>query len=233
MQDIQAQQLQAGGFENNGADSQFSVALNPVVQKFSYRISKRAMDIFMSSFGFLFLFPIFVAIAALVKSTSKGPIFYNWDVIGRGGRPFRGYKFRTMVVNADELKKQLLAQNEMIGPVFKIRDDPRITPIGRYLRKYSLDELPQLWSILKGDMSLIGPRPAGPHEWEKYLPWQRAKLSVTPGLSCLWQVNGRNKISCFDDWVRLDLEYIDNWSLWLDFKIILKSVYAVLQGTGA
>jgi len=137
-----------------------------------------------------------------------------------------------MAANADETKPQLATLNEMRGPVFKMGNDPRITRLGRFLRKYSIDELPQLWSVLKGDMSLVGPRPAGPHEWEKYEPWQRRKLSVTPGITCLWQVSGRNKINDFNEWVKLDLEYIDNWSLWLDLKILLRTVVVVLRGTG-
>ena len=120
----------------------------------------------------------------------------------------------------------------MKGPVFKIKNDPRITKVGKYLRKYSLDELPQLWSVLKGDMSLVGPRPAGPHEWAKYEEWQKRKLSVTPGMTCLWQVSGRNNISNFNEWVELDLEYIDNWTLWLDIKILFKTIPVVLKGTG-
>lgn len=204
----------------------------PVVKTFNYRVVKRLVDFVASSLGLLFLTPLFILVGLMVKVTSPGSIFYAWNVIGRGGRPFRGYKFRTMVVNADELKLQLGEMNEMKGPVFKMENDPRITSIGRFLRKHSIDELPQLWSVLKGDMSLVGPRPAGPHEWVDYEPWQRRKLSVTPGITCLWQVSGRNKISDFDEWVRLDLEYIDNWSLWLDFKILCRTVRAVLSGTG-
>jgi len=180
----------------------------------------------------LILSPVLLIVGLLVKLTSPGPVFYPWNVIGRDGRPFRGYKFRTMVQNADALKAELAHQNEMAGPVFKMKNDPRITPVGRVLRKYSIDELPQLWSVLKGDMSLVGPRPAGPLEWEQYEPWQRRKLSVTPGITCLWQVNGRNRISDFDEWVKLDLYYIDNWSLSLDIKILCRTILVVLRGTG-
>lgn len=138
-----------------------------------------------------------------------------------------------MVTDADKLKPELQHLNEMEGPVFKIKDDPRVTPFGKILRKYSLDELPQLWSVLTGDMSLVGPRPAGPHELVRYESWQRRKLSIKPGVTCLWQVNGRNEIYKFDDWVRMDLAYIDNWSLWLDIKILLKTLPAVFLGKGA
>ena len=168
----------------------------------------------------------------LVKVSSKGPIFFKWHVIGKNGIPFTGYKYRTMIANADHLKVDLLESNEMTGPVFKMTDDPRITKVGKILRKYSLDELPQLWSVFKGDMSLVGPRPAGPHEWEKYEEWHKRKLSVTPGMTCLWQVNGRNEIHEFDEWIKMDLEYIDNWNLWLDLKIFMKTIPVVLKGSG-
>jgi lipopolysaccharide/colanic/teichoic acid biosynthesis glycosyltransferase len=138
-----------------------------------------------------------------------------------------------MVLNADKMKPELLSRNEMNGPVFKIKNDPRVTKIGKWLRKFSLDELPQLWSVFKGDMSLVGPRPAGPQELARYESWHRRKLSIKPGITCLWQVQGRNKINDFDEWVRLDLEYIENWSLGLDLKILLKTILAVIKGTGS
>ena len=186
----------------------------------------------MSIFLIIVLLPVYIILNILVKVSSKGPIFFKWHVIGKNGIPFTGYKFRTMIVNADHLKVDLLESNEMTGPVFKMTDDPRITKVGKYLRKYSLDELPQLWSVLKGDMSLVGPRPASPHEWEKYEEWHKRKLSVTPGITCLWQVNGRNEIYKFDEWIKMDLEYIDNWNLWLDIKIFFKTIPTVLKGTG-
>ena len=138
-----------------------------------------------------------------------------------------------MFADADERKADLMAQNIMDGPVFKMDHDPRVTPLGRFLRKFSLNELPQLWSVLKGDMSLVGPRPAFKHELDRYEFWQKRKLSIRPGITCLWQVRGRNKIRKFDDWVRMDLEYIDNWSLWLDFKILFRTIWVVLSGTGS
>jgi exopolysaccharide biosynthesis polyprenyl glycosylphosphotransferase len=194
---------------------------------------KRILDIVLSGLMLVVLSPFLLIIAILVKASSKGPIFYEWNVIGLNKKPFKSWKFRTMVPNADAMKTDLLERNEMNGPVFKIKNDPRVTKIGRILRKFSLDELPQLWSVLKGDMSLVGPRPAGPHELARYDSWHRRKLSVKPGLTCLWQVKGRNKIDDFDEWVRLDLEYIENWSLWLDFKILLKTIPVVLRGTGS
>lgn len=204
----------------------------PIMHRLTYRIAKRAVDITLAGLGLVILSPLLLLTGILVRLSSDGPVFYPWEVVGRGGRPFRGYKFRTMVVDADALKHQLLHKNEMTGPVFKMRADPRITPVGRFLRKYSLDELPQLWSVLKGDMSLVGPRPAGTLEWERYEPWQRRKLSVTPGITCLWQVSGRNRVSDFDEWVRIDLDYIDHWSLGLDLRILLRTVAVVLRGTG-
>jgi exopolysaccharide biosynthesis polyprenyl glycosylphosphotransferase len=194
---------------------------------------KRGMDIVISLIALIFLTPLFVIIAGAIKISSPGPVFYEWQVVGFNKKPFKSWKFRTMVVEADSMKAQLASLNEMTGPVFKIARDPRVTFVGRFLRKYSIDELPQLWSVLKGDMSLVGPRPAGPHELARYESWQRRKLSIKPGITCIWQVNGRNEIDSFDDWVTLDLEYIDNWSLWLDIRILLKTIPAVISGKGA
>lgn len=199
-----------------------------------YRAAKRALDLVLSSCAVLLLSPLLVLIAAMIKLTSPGaPALYRWNVVGTNLKPFTGYKFRTMVPNADALKPALLDLNEMDGPVFKMRNDPRVTPLGRALRKFSLDELPQLFSVLKGDMSLVGPRPAFREEAQRYEFWQRRKLSVKPGITCLWQVNGRSEIERFEDWARLDLEYVQNASLWLDCKILLKTVPAVLRGRGA
>jgi exopolysaccharide biosynthesis polyprenyl glycosylphosphotransferase len=195
---------------------------------------KRAVDIILATLLLVLLSPLLLAVAVAIKITDpKSSIFYRWNVVGRNGVRFTGYKFTTMYADADERRKELLGKNEMMGPVFKIRNDPRVTPAGRLLRKFSLNELPQLWSVLKGDMSLVGPRPAFPHELEGYGFWHKRKLSVRPGITCLWQVRGRNKISNFDDWVKMDLEYIDNWSLWLDFKILVRTAWAVVAGTGS
>ncbi|MFN8557900.1 MAG: sugar transferase [Dehalococcoidia bacterium] len=193
---------------------------------------KDTIDVIGAALGLLALAPLFAVLAVLVKRSSPGPVFYRWRVVGRGGRPFTGYKFRTMVADADARKAGLLARNEMSGPMFKMADDPRVTPLGRTLRRYSLDELPQLWSVLVGDMSLVGPRPPLQTEWARFEPWQRRKLAVRPGITCLWQVQGRNAIRDFDDWVRLDLEYIDSWSLWLDLRILGQTLRAVVRGTG-
>ena len=151
---------------------------------------------------------------------------------GLHGRPFIFLKFRSMRVGAELMKRHLAPFNEMDGPAFKMTNDPRVTPVGRFLRRTSLDELPQLFNILRGDMSFVGPRPAVVDEVRQYEPWQRRRLSMKPGLTCLWQISGRNELT-FDEWMRLDLEYIDNWSLWLDLKIALKTIPAVLLGRGA
>jgi exopolysaccharide biosynthesis polyprenyl glycosylphosphotransferase len=194
---------------------------------------KRMIDIVVSSTLLVLLLPLFAVIALAIKiSTPDLPIFYPWRVVGSKGRRFTGYKFSTMVADADLRRDELMAQNEMQGPVFKIKADPRVTSVGRILRKFSLNELPQLWSVLKGDMSLVGPRPAFPHELERYQMWHKRKLCVRPGITCLWQVRGRNRISDFDDWVRMDLEYIDNWSLWLDMKILMRTAWTLVRGTG-
>ncbi len=195
---------------------------------------KRVLDIVVSGVLLVVLSPVFLVIAIAIKITDrKSDVFYRWNVVGRNGVRFTGFKFTTMYSDADDRRKELLDRNEMTGPVFKIKNDPRVTPLGRFLRKYSLNELPQLWSVLKGDMSLVGPRPAFPHELEGYGFWHKRKLSIRPGITCLWQIRGRNRISNFDDWVKMDLEYIDNWSLWLDFKILVRTAWAVVAGTGS
>jgi lipopolysaccharide/colanic/teichoic acid biosynthesis glycosyltransferase len=194
---------------------------------------KRGLDLALAALGLLLLSPLLLAIAVAVKLDSPGPVFYPWRVVGKAGRPFTGYKFRTMVRDADRLKDELLEANEMRGPVFKMREDPRVTRVGRFLRRYSLDELPQLWSVVAGHMSLVGPRPPLDTEWARFTPTQRLKLSVTPGITCLWQVQGRSAITDFDEWVRLDLEYIRTWSLWLDLKILLRTVGVVASGRDA
>jgi lipopolysaccharide/colanic/teichoic acid biosynthesis glycosyltransferase len=192
---------------------------------------KRVLDILASALSLILLAPLFVVLGAAIKLTSPGPIFYRWKVVGKEGSPFTGYKFRSMVTNADELKAKLEAQNEMTGPMFKITNDPRVTPVGAWMRKYSLDELPQLYSVLTGDMSLVGPRPPLVTEYEKFTAYQKQKLAVKPGITCLWQVSGRNDINDFDQWVRLDLEYIRNWSQRLDLQILLRTVGAVFSGS--
>ncbi len=177
---------------------------------------------------------IFLPVALLIKLTSPGPLFFRQQRSGLNGRPFILYKFRTMVTNADQLKHELAAMNEMSGPVFKVTNDPRVTPVGRLLRKFSIDEFPQLFNVLRGEMSLVGPRPLPVDEVRRFNDLaHRRRLSVKPGLTCLWQISGRNNVKDFRDWVRLDLEYIDNWSLWLDFKILCRTVPVVLVGTGA
>jgi exopolysaccharide biosynthesis polyprenyl glycosylphosphotransferase len=195
--------------------------------------AKRLIDIIGATVA-LILFSPFMLMAVLgIWITDGLPILYEWNVVGLNRKPFKTWKFRTMVVDADAMKKQLMPLNEMDGPVFKIKNDPRITRIGKFLRKYSLDELPQLWSVLRGDMSLVGPRPAAIDELGRYESWHRRRLSIKPGITCIWQISGRNEISDFDDWVRMDLEYVDNWSLWLDIKILLRTIPAVISTKGA
>lgn len=193
---------------------------------------KRCLDILVSFLLLLVLSPVFLLLAILVKLSSPGSVFYKWRVVGKAGKPFVGYKFRSMVTNADELKAKFMAHNEMSGPVFKLTNDPRVTRLGAWMRRYSLDELPQLYSVLKGDMSLVGPRPPLITEYEKFTYYQKQKMVVRPGITCLWQVSGRNQINDFDDWVRLDLDYVRDWSLMLDFKILLKTAGEVFGGSG-
>ncbi len=182
----------------------------------------------------LTIIPVLPVLAVAIKITSPGPVLFRQQRSGRNGAPFTILKFRTMSSNAEQSKHELAAMNEMTGPVFKLTNDPRITPLGKWLRKYSLDELPQLWNVLRGDMSLVGPRPLPVDEVRRFNDLaHRRRLSVKPGLTCLWQVSGRNQIKDFKDWVRMDLEYIDNWSIWLDLLILLRTLPAVLGATGA
>jgi exopolysaccharide biosynthesis polyprenyl glycosylphosphotransferase len=196
-------------------------------------VCKRVIDVGGAAALLLLLSPLLLLIAALIKWTSPGPIFFAQERLGYNKRPFRMFKFRTMVVNAPELQAQLEHLNEANGPVFKIKDDPRVTPLGKFLRKTSLDELPQLFNVLLGDLSLVGPRPLPRRDFERFDEyWFNRRFSVKPGITCIWQVSGRSNTN-FDYWIRKDLEYIDQWSLALDMKILLKTIPAVLRGTGA
>jgi exopolysaccharide biosynthesis polyprenyl glycosylphosphotransferase len=193
---------------------------------------KRALDVALSSLILLLALPIVVVVALAIRVTSSGTVLFRQTRCGLNGRRFTLYKFRTMTEDAEERLAELQHLNEMDGPVFKVRDDPRVTRLGRFLRRFSLDELPQLWNVLRGDMSLVGPRPPIPAEVARYERWQRRRLSMKPGLTCLWQVNGRNELD-FGSWMELDLQYIDSWSLRLDLKILLKTIPVVLSGRGA
>ena len=194
--------------------------------------AKRILDVGISVLVLLLGLPLVMLIALAIKATSGGSVLFRQTRCGLNGRLFTLYKFRTMVADAEKRRDEVEHLNEMRGPVFKMRSDPRVTRLGRLLRKFSLDELPQLWNVLRGDMSLVGPRPPIPEEVAQYQRWQRRRLSMKPGLTCLWQVSGRNELD-FDRWLELDLQYIDTWSPMLDFKILLKTIPAVLSGRGA
>jgi exopolysaccharide biosynthesis polyprenyl glycosylphosphotransferase len=197
-------------------------------------VLKQAIDLFGAMLLLILTSPLLLAVALLIRFTSPGPILFRQKRSGLNGRPFTIYKFRTMVTDAEQRKHELAAMNEMSGPVFKMTADPRITPIGKFLRKFSLDEFPQLLNVVRGEMSLVGPRPLPVDEVKRFNDFaHRRRLSVKPGLTCLWQISGRNEVKDFNDWVRLDLEYIDNWSIWLDLKILCQTVPVVLVGTGA
>lgn len=194
---------------------------------------KRVLDILVSSFVLVVLSPLLLLVAlAIMITCAPGPCLFRQQRVGRHGRPFNMLKFRTMVVDAEAQKASLESRNEQSGPVFKIKDDPRITRLGKFLRRYSIDELPQFINVLRGDMSIVGPRPPVPSEVARYEAWQRRRLSVLPGITCVWQVSGRNNIS-FEEWMYLDMRYIDHWSLTEDFKLILKTVPVVVTGRGA
>jgi exopolysaccharide biosynthesis polyprenyl glycosylphosphotransferase len=195
-------------------------------------VAKRVFDVVMSALVIVALSPVFASIAIAIRLDAPGPIFFRQRRIGQSGRVFEMLKFRSMYRDAEARLEALRAQNEMSGPVFKMANDPRVTKVGRFLRRTSLDEFPQFWNVLKGEMSIVGPRPPVPSEVRQYKRWQRRRLSMKPGITCIWQVSGRNNID-FDRWMELDLQYIDEWSLWGDIRICLRTIPAVLTARGA
>lgn len=198
-----------------------------------YLFFKRVIDIFGSALGLIILSPLFLVVAIAIKfEDGKGKVLFSQKRVGQYGKEFYMYKFRSMVSNAEELKDKLMEQNEMSGPMFKMKNDPRITKVGRFIRKTSIDELPQLINVLKGEMSLVGPRPSLPKEVAQFEPWMMKRLQVKPGLTCYWQVMGRNDID-FDDWMRLDVKYVHDRNLWLDIKLIFKTFFVLFGDESA
>ncbi|OKZ87658.1 sugar transferase [Clostridium sp. 29_15] len=197
-----------------------------------YEVIKRIIDIVASFTGLILLSPLILIVSMLIKLESKGEVIFKQKRVGLNGKEFYMYKFRSMVINAEELKEQLESQNEMSGPMFKIKDDPRITKVGKFIRKTSIDELPQLINVIKGDMSLVGPRPSLPKEVKKFEQWMMERLEVKPGLTCIWQISGRNNID-FEDWMKLDIKYVRERSFKLDMKLILKTVLVLLGDKNA
>lgn len=203
------------------------------VDKFNtYLIAKRILDFSISLSALILLSPLFIIISILIMCTSKGPVIFKQDRVGKNGKIFKMYKFRSMVVNAEELKSQLEKDNEMNGPMFKIKNDPRVTKIGRFIRKTSIDELPQLINVLKGEMSLVGPRPSLPKEVKEFEPWMLERLNVLPGLTCYWQVMGRNNVE-FNEWMKLDIKYIRERNFWLDLKLIFRTFFVLFGDESA
>lgn len=198
----------------------------------AYAGGKRAFDLAIGLLVFLLVLPIFPLIALMIKFDSPGPVFYRQDRVGRGGRPFRFYKFRSMYREADRRLAELQSHNEQEGPIFKIKADPRITPVGQFLRRSSVDEIPQIINVLRGEMSIVGPRPPLPVEVARYQPWHRRRLDVKPGITCLWQIAGRSQIG-FDEWMRLDMQYLRTRGLRTDLMIFLKTLPAVMGRRGA
>lgn len=194
---------------------------------------KRVLDLFGALVGLFILSILFPFIAIMIKKDSPGPLFFGQERVGEAGRRFKCWKFRSMYIDAEERKLELLDQNEMNGAIFKIKNDPRITRVGRFLRKTSLDELPQFWNVLRGEMSLVGTRPPTPEEVEAYANWHRRRISIKPGITGMWQVNGRNNVNDFDAIVKMDIAYIDNWSIWLDIKLLLQTIKVVISCEGS
>ena len=197
-----------------------------------YLFLKRGLDIVASTLGLIVLSPIIILVAIAIKLESKGPVLFSQDRVGKNGKIFKIYKMRSMVQNAEELKEKLLEQNEMSGPMFKMKDDPRITKVGKFIRKTSIDELPQLINVIKGDMSLVGPRPSLPKEVKEFEPWMYERLAVKPGLTCYWQVMGRNNID-FEDWMKLDIKYVRERNFFLDIKLIFKTFFVLFGDKNA
>ena len=211
---------------------QNSILKEHIEKKRVYEFLKRFIDIICSLTGLIVLMPILVAIVIIIKIESKGSIIFSQDRVGKNGILFKMYKFRSMVINAEELKEELAYKNERIGPMFKIRNDPRITRVGRFIRRTSIDELPQLVNILKGDMSIVGPRPSLPMEVEQFDSWMMKRLNVKPGLTCYWQVSGRNDIK-FTEWMKLDVEYVEQRNLIIDAKLIYKTFFVLFGDKNA
>ncbi len=237
---VTAEQRVAG--ENKGRSSQVhnvtdrfsSTYVHPefICKSIPYCFAKRAFDLLFAFVILFFTWPIMAIAALMVKLTSRGPVIFRQVRVGRGGRYFTCYKFRSMCADAEDQKRTLMHLNEVDGPVFKIKRDPRITRVGAFLRKFSIDELPQLFNVIKGDMSVVGPRPPIPTEVETYNARERGRLAVQPGLTCLWQISGRSNVS-FERWIELDLMYIDNMSFFNDLGIVVKTIPAVITGAGA
>ncbi|MGL4731218.1 MAG: sugar transferase [Clostridium sp.] len=197
-----------------------------------YTFFKRIIDCIGALGGLIISSPILLIVGIAIKMESNGPILYSQERVGKDGKRFKMYKLRSMVVDADELKKELIKENEMSGPMFKIKSDPRVTKVGKLIRRTSIDELPQLYNVLKGDMSLVGPRPSLPNEVEKFEPWMLERLDVKPGLTCTWQVSGRNNIG-FEDWMKLDIKYVRERNSLLDLKLIFKTVFVLFGDKNA
>ena len=197
-----------------------------------YLFFKRFFDIILSLLGLICLSPALIIVAIAIKLESEGPVLFSQDRVGKDGKTFKMYKMRSMVSNAEELKEKLLKQNEMSGPMFKMKDDPRITKVGKFIRKTSIDEIPQLINIIKGDMSLVGPRPSLPKEVAEFEPWMYERIQVKPGLTCYWQVSGRNNID-FEDWMKLDIKYVRERSLLGDLKLVFKTFFVLFGDKNA
>lgn len=197
-----------------------------------YEASKRVLDFVAALLGLILLSPVFLIVSILIKLESEGEVIFSQTRIGLDGKEFKMYKFRSMVKNAEELKAKLAAKNEMSGPMFKMKEDPRVTKVGKFIRKTSIDELPQLINVLKGDMSLVGPRPSLPKEVENFEDWMLRRLEVKPGLTCYWQVSGRNNID-FEDWMKLDIQYVEDRNFILDLKLIFKTFFVLFGDKNA